>query len=75
MVDWSINVEFSNHIYDWELQIDTTESEDIPVAKMRVLEWETEEETQARVDEACADMWWEWTDWVCTLEDGTTIAF
>ena len=75
MVDWSVNVEFSNHIYNWELQVDTEESLDVPVAKMGVLEWETEEETQARVDEACANMWWEWIDWVCTLEDGTTIAF
>ena len=75
MVDWSVNVEFSNHIYNWELQVDTTESVDMPVAKMRVLEWETEEQTQARVEEACANIWWEWTDWVCTLEDGTTIAF
>ena len=75
MVDWSVNIEFSNHIYNWELQVDTTESIDELVAKMRVLEWETEEETQARVDEVCANIWWEWMDWVCTLEDGTTIAF
>ena len=74
MVDWSVNVEFSNHIYNGELQEKRTVT-DVPAAKMRVLEWETEEETQARVDEACANMWWEWIDWVCTLEDGTTIAF
>ena len=69
MVDWNVSVEFSNHIYNWELQVDATESEDMLVAKMRVLEWEAEEETQARVDEACSNAWWELTDWLCIIGD------
>jgi hypothetical protein len=42
---------------------------------MRVLEWETAEETMARMQEACENMWGEWTDGVCTLEDGSVVAF
>ena len=72
MADWSVNVEFSNHMYNGELQENTI---DEPVAKMRVLEWQTEEETQAMVENACSSVWWELTDWLCTLEDGAVIAF
>ena len=77
MVDWSINVEFSNHRYNWELQGIATEDEptvsDVPAAKMRVLEWETSEETMARMEEACENMWGETIDGACMLEDGSTI--
>jgi len=48
---------------------------DIPSAKMRVVEWQTEEETQAMVEEACDNMWWTWTDGSCMLEDGSYINF
>lgn len=74
MVDKSVSVEFSNHIYNWELQEDT-EVTDAPAAKMRVLEWETAEETMARMQEVCENMWGEWTDGVCILEDGSVVAF
>jgi hypothetical protein len=69
MVDWSVNVEFSNHIYNWELQVDTPESADMPVAKMRVLEWQTEEETQTMIENVCSDAWWDLTDWLCIIWD------
>lgn len=49
--------------------------EDIPDAKMRVVEWQTEEETQAMVEEACDNMWWTWTDGSCMLEDGSYVNF
>ena len=49
--------------------------EDMPVAKMRVAEWQTEEEVQAMVEEACSNMWWTWTDGSCMLEDGSYINF
>ena len=74
MVDWSVNVEFSNHIYDGELQEKRTVT-DIPVAKMRVVEWQTEEETQAMVEDICTNMWGEWSNGLCALPDGSTIAF
>ena len=48
---------------------------DMPVAKMRVLEWQTEEETQAMVEEACSNMWWNWVDGGCVLEDGSVVNF
>jgi hypothetical protein len=47
----------------------------VPNAKMRVLEWQTEEETQAMVEEACGNMWWTWTDGSCMLEDGSYVNF
>jgi hypothetical protein len=47
----------------------------MPVAKMRVLEWQTEEETQAMVEEACSNMWWNWVDGGCVLEDGSVVNF
>ncbi len=74
MVDRLVTVEFSNHIYNGELQEERTVT-DAPAAKMRVLEWETAEETMARMQEACENMWGEWTDGVCTLEDGSVVAF
>ena len=59
-----------------ETEIDgTSTNEDMPVAKMRVLEWQTEEETQAMVEEACVNMWWTWTDGSCMLEDGSYVNF
>ena len=69
MVDWSVTVEFSNHMYNWKLQEDITESADMPVAKMRVLEWQTEEETQAMIESACSNAWWELADWLCIIGD------
>ena len=74
MVDKSVNVEFSNHIYNGELQEDTTTTDE-PVAKMRVMEWDSEEEILETVGEICSNMWWEWRDWLCNLEDGSTLAF
>jgi hypothetical protein len=47
----------------------------MPVAKMRVLEWQTEEETQAMAEEACSNMWWNWVDGGCVLEDGSVVNF
>ena len=49
--------------------------EDISNAKMRVVEWQTEEETQAMVENACSNAGWTWTDWACYLEDWSQIAF
>ena len=74
MLDRVVTVEFSNHVYNWELQEERTVT-DAPAAKMRVLEWETAEETIARMQEACENMWGEWVDGVCTLEDGSVVAF
>ena len=75
MVDWSVNVEFLNHVYNGELQEKRPVLDEQPVAKMRVIEWETEEETMVRVEETCWNMWGEWADWLCNLEDWSQIAF
>jgi hypothetical protein len=42
---------------------------------MRVVEWQTEEETQAMIEEVCGNMWWTWSDGSCMLEDGSYINF
>ena len=81
MVDKSVNVEFSNHKFNGELQdvaaeeVSEETNSDMPVAKMRVLEWQTEEETQAMVEETCSNMWWNWVDGGCVLEDGSIVNF
>lgn len=51
------------------------EDTDMPVAKMRVIEWETEEETQALVEETCVNLWGEWDEWTCVLEDWSELYF
>jgi hypothetical protein len=38
MVDRTVSVEFSNHIYNGELQEDITVTDEEPAAKMRVVE-------------------------------------
>ena len=46
-----------------------------PAAKLRIQEWQSEEETQAMIQETCTNAWGELVDWNCTLEDWTIIAF
>lgn len=75
MVDRTVSVEFSNHIYNGELQEDITVTDEEPTAKMRVVEWQTEEETMEIAENTCSSMWGELSDWVCNLEDWSTIAF
>ena len=74
MVDRVVTVKFSNHIYNWELQEERPVT-DTTVAKMRVVEWQTEEETQAMIENVCSDAWWELRDWLCVVGDGKEIAF
>ena len=64
----------SGLVYNGELQEDTTTDEE-PAAKMRVVEWQTEEETMEILKNTCSSMWGELSDWVCNLEDWSTIAF
>jgi hypothetical protein len=42
---------------------------------MRVVEWQSEEETMEIAENTCSSMWGELSDWVCNLEDWSTIAF
>lgn len=62
-------------INDYPEEVSEETNSDMPVAKMRVLEWQTEEETQAMVEEACSNMWWNWVDGGCVLEDGSVVNF
>ena len=58
-----------------ELEELLPEELDDPVAKMRVIEWETEKETQAMVEKTCANLWGELDEWTCVLEDWSEIYF
>jgi hypothetical protein len=40
-----------------------------------VQEWQTEEETQAMIQETCTNAWGELVDGNCVLEDWSVIAF
>ena len=56
---------------DWEC----AEAAPAPAAKLMVQEWQTEEETQAMIQETCTNAWGELVDGNCVLEDGSVIAF
>jgi len=60
-----------NSYTDWEC----AETTPAPAAKLMVQEWQTEEETQAMIQETCRNAWWELVDGNCVLEDGSVIAF
>ena len=56
---------------DWEC----SEAAPAPAAKLMVQEWQTEEETQAMIQETCTNAWGQLVDGNCVLEDGSVIAF
>ena len=56
---------------DWECE----EAAPAPAAKLMVQEWQTEEETQAMIQETCTNAWGQLVDGNCVLEDWSVIAF
>jgi len=46
-----------------------------PAAKLRIQEWQSEEETQAMIQETCTNAWGQLVNGNCVLEDGSVIAF
>ena len=60
-----------NSYKDWEC-VETTPA---PAAKLMVQEWQTEEETQAMIQETCTNAWGQLVDGNCVLENGSVIAF
>ena len=56
---------------DWECG----EAAPAPAAKLMVQEWQTEEETQAMIQETCTNAWGELIDGNCVLGDWSVIAF
>jgi hypothetical protein len=51
------------------------EVSDTPVAKMRIEEWQSVEETQALIENTCANLWGEWEEWACVLDDWAELYF
>ena len=84
-VDWSLSTSYWEEVListwdviedDWDAIEDITEGTwDEPLARMVVEEWQTSEETQANLEEACSNVWWALSDWNCVLEDWTIINF
>ena len=71
------NLEWDLDSYEWwEDGIVNDEVADEPMMrKMVVDENATAEEIEQDMINTCENAWWTWADWVCALEDGSTIAF
>jgi hypothetical protein len=70
----------ANDEVDWEEEFENNEQtveepSDQPMMRIMVDENTTSEEVEQDMVNTCANAWWTWADWVCTLEDGSVIAF
>lgn len=75
--EWNLEWDLSS--YEWwdDVLLDgNTQLVDEPMMrKMMVDENATLEEIEQDMVETCGNAWGTWADWVCTLEDGSVIAF
>ena len=73
------NLEWDLTSYEWwedvVLDGDTQSADEPMMRKMVVDENATPEEIEQDMIETCGNAGWNWADWVCTLEDGSVIAF
>lgn len=70
----------ANDEVDWEEEFENNEQtveepSDQPMMRIMVDENATTEEIQQDMVNTCANANWTWADWVCTLEDGSVVAF
>ena len=75
--EWNLVWDLSSYEW-WEdvvLDGDIQSADEPMMRKMVVDENATVEEIEQSMVETCANAGWTWVDWVCTLEDGTVIAF
>ena len=81
IVDDEWNLEWDLNSYEWwedvVLDSDTQleEPSDQPMMRIMVDENATAEEIEQDMVNTCANANWTWADWVCTLEDGSVVAF
>ena len=70
----------ANDEVDWEEEFENNEQtveepSDQPMMRIMVDENATAEEIEQGMVNTCANANWTWADWVCTLEDGSVVAF
>lgn len=70
----------ANDEVDWEEKFENNEQtveepSDQPMMRIMVDENATAEEIEQDMINTCANANWTWADWVCTLEDGSVVAF
>ena len=70
----------ANDEVDWEEEFENNEQtveepSDQPMMRIMVDENATAEEIEQNMVNTCANANWTWADWVCTLEDGSVVAF
>ena len=70
----------ANDEVDWEEEFENNEQtveepSDKPMMRIMVDENATAEEIEQDMVNTCANANWTWADWVCTLEDGSVVAF
>jgi hypothetical protein len=70
----------ANDEVDWEEEFENNEQtveepSDQPMMRIMVDENATAEEIEQDMVNTCANANWTWADWVCTLEDGSVVAF
>ena len=70
----------ANDDVDWEEEFENNEQtveepSDQPMMRIMVDEDTTAEEIEQDMVNTCANANWTWADWVCTLEDGSVVAF
>ena len=70
----------ANDEVDWEEEFENNEQtveepSDQPMMRIMVDENATTEEIEQDMVNTCANANWTWADWVCTLEDGSVVAF
>lgn len=70
----------TNDEVDWEEEFENNEQtveepSDQPMMRIMVDENATAEEIEQDMVNTCANANWTWADWVCTLEDGSVVAF
>ena len=74
---WDLEWDLDSYVW-WDdgIVLDSDEATDEPMMrKMVVDENATAEEIEQDMVNTCANAGWIWADWVCTLEDGSEIAF
>ena len=70
----------ANDEVDWEEEFENNEQtveepSDQPMMRIMVDENASAEEIEQDMVNTCANANWTWADWVCTLEDGSVVAF
>ena len=67
--------EVNNEEISEEANNEEVQSEELSVAKMRISDDLTQEEIENQINETCGNMWWNWEEGSCVLEDWNVVQF